>query len=211
MSCLINTGNFNKDIFGCEFFAGGITRLWVGNFQEDLTNKLVVVNNQVQSINGAIKFVEIPHNAFDNDTATYKETYDIENKKYDLELSFDIVGMTGDRRLEVDKLTKGEFVFAWKDWNGRYFLSFYEEPGEIKEAIFNTGQRKGKNEYSFIYESTQNLPAIELQDIGVLDNIDCNELNNTINTLDSNLRVVGQFLECELSVVNTFSGDTACP
>lgn len=158
MSCVIESGDF-QNFDSCLFHASGIRRIYISNWIPG-TEGRITVNTATGEVTSVLTgpFVELP---IDRDSANYSETYNPDDEDYTVELSFDIVGLRPDRSISADALAKGSFVVVFQDYNGNWWLTFYENGTETTEALFQTGQvQQEKNDYSYVWQADQGRPAI---------------------------------------------------
>lgn len=172
MSCIINTGIINQ-MNHCEFNVGGIQRLFVANWTEGLRARVQVVNNEVVDITGGVNWIELLIN---KDTGEYQEIFNPERKNYRFELIFDIGKLDESKRVPMDILNKGEYIFVFKDNNNQWWLTGWISPFKVKKGENKTGKKRGNNRYEFVFEASGNEPAVTLSEgyiEGVVGGIDC--------------------------------------
>lgn len=213
MSCIITQEQLNS-IDQCIAAAGGIQKFWVLAYEQDLRGRIVVdLNGDVVDIYSSKNIIEFSHNFYDNFSGNYVENYDNEKKKYDVRFELSLVGWSGQKMPIADTLAKGSWVFIWLDYNGRYWMSFFENGSDTEEAEFSTQTRRNRQDYRFVFTAKQSTNALELLPQFV-EPIDCDNLNNTIDAIDAlggSASFVGSYLDCPLADVVTFDDTLPCP
>lgn len=167
MSCTLTSGNISN--LGCDFFTGGIKRVFISQYYGS-PNVVVNQNDEVVDIDSSVLWIEFAHGSWDNSTAVFTEKYNPDTKDYTSRLVFDLLGWTETKHITADVLAKGSWMFVFQDFNGRWWLTFFDSGSETESAEFSTGIKREKNQYQFVFRGKTKTPALKITQ-GYVDDI----------------------------------------